>query len=204
MIRKFLIIFAAGLCITVLPAFAVPIPQIKSISATNAGTSFVGGVGSAFTLGGVGGINVEYTSAPVGTYVGGQFGLNTTLLSDTSSGGIARGNFTGGSFFYQEFGGNILLSGNIAYFNLVETANNTGMFVGDGYFVVSGGSLQANFGAYGNMVDISFSVVPNTISTFSSSFLASSNMTVLPVPEPATISLLTIGALALLKRKNNK
>lgn len=200
MIRKFSIIFAATLCITVLPAFAGPIPQIISMSATNAGTSFAGGT---LTMNGVGGINVEYAGGTV-TYGSGIFSLNTTLASDNSSGGIASGTFTGGAFSYKDSGSTTLLSGSISSFNLVETYNGSGMFFGEGSFVVTGGSLQPNFGSLGNMVDISYSIVPKTISDFSSSFTGSSNMTVLPVPEPATVSLLTIGVLAILKRKNSK
>jgi hypothetical protein len=107
----------------------------------------------------------------------------------------------------MDAGSNVLLSGTIVSFNLTEIYDNSGMFAGQGYFNVSGGTLQPDFGSIGSLgklVDITFSVTPNTISNFSSSFLASTNMTVLPVPEPATIALLTMGALALLKRKNSK
>ena len=201
MTKKLLTLFAVVLFITVLPAFATP---IKSMSATNAGTSFVGSAG-VLTMNGVGGINVEYTDGTV-TYGSGQFSLNTTLAigGDHSSGGIASGSFVGGAFSYKDVSHNVLLSGTIVSFNLVETYNNSGMFWGEGYFTVTGGNLQLDFAPAGNMVDISYSITPNTISDFSSSFTGSSNMTVLPIPEPMTIGLLSMGGLAILRKKKRE
>jgi hypothetical protein len=204
MIRKFLIVFTVVL---IAAGSMVQAEPVKSMSATNVRTSFGGGIGSVLAMSGVGGINCEYLSGFVNTYGNAQFGLNTTLMSDNSSGSIASGDFAGGSFSYMDAGSNVLLSGTIVSFNLTEIYDNSGMFAGQGYFNVSGGTLQPDFGSIGSLgklVDITFSVTPNTISNFSSSFLASTNMTVLPVPEPATIALLTMGALALLKRKNSK
>ena len=198
MTKKLLTIFAAVLFVTALPVLATP---IQSMSATNVGTLFVGG---ALTMSGVGGINVEYTSGPVITYVSGQFSLNTTLTSDNSSGGIADGDFAGGTFSYEDVGHNVLLSGAIVSFNLVETYNNSGIFWGEGHFTVTGGNLQADFLPQGDMVNISYSVKPNTISNFSSDFTASSNMTVLPIPEPMTVGLLSMGGLAILRKKKRE
>ncbi len=198
MIRKSLIIFAAALCITVSPAFAVL--MVQSMSVTNVGTAFVGGVGSALTMNGVGGINVEYSSGTV-TYGSGQFSLNTTLASDASVGGIASGTFTGGSILYKDSSSAVLLSGTITSLKLTEAYNGSGLFFGDGSFTVTGGSLQPNFGSAGVIVDISYSIKPITISTFASSFNGSSDMTILPVPEPMTIGLLGLGGLSLLRRK---
>jgi hypothetical protein len=199
--KKFLVAFAVALIAAGSTAQAV---MIQSISATNVGTQFVGSAG-ALTMNGVGGINVEYPDGTA-TYGGGTFSLNTTLAigGDHSSGGIARGSFVGGTFLYKDSGNNALLSGNITSFNLTETYDNSGMFWGEGLFTVTGGNLQANFGPMGDMVDISFSVKPKTISNFSSSFTASSNMTVLPIPEPITIGFLSLGSwMILLKRKHS-
>lgn len=173
---------------------------IRSMSATNAGTSFAGGAG-ILTMSGVGGINVEYDDDAVSTYGSGQFSLNTTRTLDTSSGGIASANFAGGSFSYKDSGSIVLLSGSITSFSLAEFVNGSGMFVGSGYFTVTGGTLQGNFGPAGSMVDISYTVKPSAISNFSSNFTGSSNMTVLPIPEPATMALLTLGGLSLIRKR---
>jgi hypothetical protein len=173
---------------------------IRSMSATNAGTAFVGGSG-VLTMSGVGGINVEYEDDTTTTYGSGQFSLNTTRTLDTSAGGIASADFAGGSFSYKDSGSIVLLSGSIVSFNLAEFVNGSGMFVGSGSFTVSGGTLQGDFGPAGSMVDISYSVKPSAISNFSTSFTGSSNMTVLPIPEPATMALLIPAILALRKKK---
>jgi hypothetical protein len=198
--RKILTVLAVSLVIAAATAQAV---QIQSISATNVGTSYVGS-GGALTMNGVGGINVEYEDGTV-TYGSGTFSLNTTLAvgGDHSSGGMASGSFSGGSFIYKDSGNATLLSGSITSFSLIETYDNSGMFWGEGLFTVTGGNLQANFGPAGNMVDISFSVKPKTIADFSTSFTASSNMTVLPIPEPVTIGLLSLGSLVILQKRKH-
>lgn len=173
---------------------------IRSMSATNAGTAFVGGSG-VLTMSGVGGINVEYVDDTTTTYGSAQFSLNTTRTLDTSVGTMASADFAGGSFSYEDSGGIILLSGSITSFSLKEFVDNSGMFIGTGTFTVSGGTLQGDFGPSGSMVDISYSVKPSTIANFSTSFTGSSNMTVLPIPEPATMMLLIPAIFALKKRK---
>ncbi|MFA6175195.1 MAG: hypothetical protein WC765_01300 [Phycisphaerae bacterium] len=176
---------------------------IRSMSATNAGTAFVGGSG-VLTMSGMGGINVEYEDDTTTTYGSAQFSLNTTRTADTSAGGMASATFAGGSFSYKDSGSIVLLSGSITSFSLSEFVNNSGMFIGTGSFTVTGGTLQADFGPAGSMVDISYSVTPSTISNFSTSFTGSSNMTVLPIPEPATMALLIPAILALRNRRNSK
>jgi hypothetical protein len=198
--KRFLIIFAAALVVAASMAQATP---IKSISATTAGTAF-SGITGILTMNGVGGINVEDTGGNVVTYGSGSFSLNTTRSADNSSGGLASGAFTGGAFSYKDSASTTLLAGNIGSFSLTETYNGSGMFVGEGYFTVSSGTLQTDFGPAGNMVDISFSVVPKAISNFSTSFNASSNMTILPIPEPMTVGLLSMGGLAILRKKKRE
>ncbi|MFA6426273.1 MAG: hypothetical protein WCW64_08850 [Phycisphaerae bacterium] len=202
--KKKVLIISIGLLAVVSMAQAV---AIQSITATTAGTSFSSGTG-ILTMVGVGGINVEDITNNVVTYGNGSFSLNTTLALDTSSGGIASGNFTGGGFVYKDSTSAVLLSGSITSFSLAEFVNGSGTFVGTGSFTVTGGTLQTDFGtATGSMVDISFSIKPSTISNFSANFNGSSNMTVLPnptIPEPTTIALLVPAIWALRNRRNNK
>lgn len=192
------LIAAAAVSIT----HAVP---IKSISVTDVGTSFVGGIGSTLTMSDVGSINVEYTDIDntVSPYAGGQFYLQTTLASQSTVGGIANGVFTGGIFWYKKNDNTLLLSGTIDYFNLTEAFNNSGIFFGVGSFTIDDNTalLKDDFGLGANMINISFSG-PKGISNFDSAFTCSSDMTLLPTPEPATIALLGFGGLLL--RKKNK
>ena len=143
MLKRFLTVCIIGVLLTALPAFAgpTPPPQIISMSVTNVGTAFVGGIGGPLTMNGVGGINVEYSTGTV-TYGSGPFSLNTTLATNTSIGCIASGTFTGGAFLYKDSGGTILLSGSIAFLNLTETYNGSGRFFGDGHLTITGGTLQ--------------------------------------------------------------
>lgn len=196
--KKSVLIICVGLLAV---ASTVQATAIRSMSATNAGTAFVGGSG-VLTMSGVGGINVEYEDDTTTTYGSAQFSLNTTRTADTSGSGMASATFAGGSFSYMDSGSIVLLSGSITSFTLSEFVNNSGMFIGTGSFTVTGGTLQGDFGPTGSMVDISYSVIPNAISNFSTSFTGSSNMTILPIPEPATMALLIPAILAL--RKRNK
>lgn len=177
---------------------------IKSITATTVGTAFSNLTG-ILTMNGITGIDVQDMADIVTTAGGGSFSLTTTMTLDTSAGGIASANFAGGTFTYKDATPTVLLSGNIGTFSLAEVFNGTGMFAGSGLFTVTGGTLAAGFGTpTGSMVDISFSVTPKTISSFATGFTASSNMTVLPIPEPATMALLIPAILALRTRRNSK
>jgi hypothetical protein len=199
--KKFLVAFAVAMIAAGSMAQAT---IIKAITATTVGTVFSNLTG-ILTMNGVTGIEVQDTADIVNTYGGGSFSLSTNLVSDTSSGGIARGNFAGGIFSYKDASNTVLLSGSIGSFSLIELYNGSGIFGGDGYFTVTGGTLQAAFGtASGSMVDISFSVQPKTISSFSTGFTASSNMTVLPVvPEPITLGFLSLGSLVILRKRKH-
>jgi hypothetical protein len=203
--KKKILIICIGLLAMASATQATP---VQFISVTTVDTMFVPVSGGILVMSGTSGINVMDTSSNTTTYVNGSFSLFTTLASDTSSGGIAKGNFAGGSFSYNDSSNNPLLSGNIVSLNLVEVFNGTGMLTGLGQFTVTGGSLQGNFGAAGQMFASSFSVPPN-ISNFSTGFnRASSNMTIqptsIPVPEPATIALLIPAILAFRNKRNSK
>ncbi|MBU1260659.1 MAG: PEP-CTERM sorting domain-containing protein [Planctomycetota bacterium] len=201
MIRKILPVFVVAL---VIAGSTTQAGTIKSITATTVGTAFSIDTG-LLTMNGHTGIDVQDTSDIITTETGGYFSLSTHLESHASlPGGIASGNFIGGTFEYLDFSNNPMLTGTIVSFNLVEVFDGFGIFAGKGSFNVNpGGMLNASFGATtGSMVDISFSVSPNTISDFDTGFTASSTMTILPIPEPTTIGLLSLGALSLLRRKS--
>jgi len=202
--KKFLVAFAVALVAAGSTVQATMMIMIKSISVTTAGTAFSGSTG-ILTMNGVGGINVEDTGGNVVTYGSGSFSLSTNLFADNSSGGLASGVFKTGTFLYKDSADNPLLAGNIVSFSLTEAYNGSGMFFGEGNLTVSSGALQTGFGSAGNMFDLSFSVTPKTIADFSSTsnFIASSDMTILSVPEPITIGFLSLGGLAILRKKKH-
>jgi hypothetical protein len=196
--KKFLIVFVGVLLL----ASAAQSAPIKSITATTVGTAFSSLTG-ILTMNGITGIDVQDMADIVTTTSGGSFSLTTNLTTDLSSGGIAKAAFTGGNFSIKDAAAVVMLSGTISSFQLIEIYNGSGIFAGDGAFTVTGGTLASGFGTpTGTLVDISFSVAPKTISNFSTGFTASSTMTVLPIPEPATMALLIPAILALRKRNS--
>ncbi len=75
------------------------------------------------------------------------------------------------------------------------------LLTGSGTFATTGGSLAGDFGNEGYVVDIAF--ILGSIDSFGESFSAQSNVTLYPIPEPATMSVLALGGLAILLRKRN-
>ena len=145
---------------------------------------------------------VEDTLGNQTAYTNGSFAMNTVLAADVSAGGMASGQFAGGSLAFLDSGANTLLSGAVVSLNLVEVFNNVGILAGEGQFQVTGGSLAGDFVLpLGNIVQITFQVSPATLSDLSKDFKGVSNLTITPVPEPVTIGLLTMGGLFLSRRK---
>ncbi len=193
-------IFVAS--VIVLSVMSVSWGTIKSISVNDVDTNYTAGTG-VLSLGDATDVVVEDTIGNQTTYANGSFTMATTLMADVSAGGIASGQFAGGSLTFLDGAANVLLAGNITSLNLIEVFNNAGLLAGNGQFQVTGGSLSGDF-VYpiGDIVQISFNV-NKTISDFSKSFdQVYSNLTMTPiVPEPVTIGLLSIGGLFLIRRK---
>lgn len=180
---------------------SVSMGAIQSISVNYIDSSYTA-AGGTLTLSDAADVVVEDTLGNQTTYANGSFTMATTLASDLSAGGLAYGSFTGGSLDFWDSGANSLLSGNVQTLNLTEVFNNVGILAGEGQFVVTGGSLAGDFALpFGDIVQITFQVSPPTLSDFSADFEGISNLTITPVPEPATIGLFTIGSLFLIRKK---
>jgi len=131
------------------------------------------------------------------THPANAFMLNISLSADNSAGGITDGLFTNGTLVV-----NSLLSADVLSLQLTELYVNSGILAGKGTLQVTGGSLAADFGALGDIVQITFSVTPSSINDFSKEFSGISNISLTPVPEPVTLMLLGLGGLVAFKKRN--
>jgi hypothetical protein len=191
-------------CVVVMCLLAAAAAQATtlSITATTVKTTYSGTTLTMNAIPGKTGIDVEDDFGDVTTYDGGSFYFITTLAAggDTSSGGIARGAFTGGTFYYKDSGGVSFLEGNIISFSLTEYGSS-GNLAGEGIFKATGGTLWGDLGS-GTIADLIFSVKPtNAFNSFIGESFTSSRSNITMIPEPTTIALLSIGALSLIKKR---
>ncbi len=185
---------------------AFPTSGLRSINANYLDSGFVptgGGYGlGQLTVADAADIVAE-TDDGQQTYPGGVVTMVTSLFHDGSDEhGIARGEFRDGTIQFQDDQGRDLLAGDLINLKLAEVFDGGGILAGDGLFEVTVGYLAEAFGQqYGNIVQITFEIEPTDIDDFTVGFTGVSNITVTPVPEPATLGLLALGGLALLRRR---
>lgn len=145
---------------------------------------------------------VEYTGGAQTTYNGGSFSLTTSLEHDVSVSPIASGEFSGGVFSILDNTSSALLQGSVLSLNIIELYDGLGMLAGEGQFQVMNGSLSGDFQPVaGKIVQITFQIAPASINDFTQDFEGVSNLTLTPVPEPATIGLFALSSLALLRKR---
>ncbi|MEN6384408.1 MAG: PEP-CTERM sorting domain-containing protein [Phycisphaerales bacterium] len=185
------------ICLVVLFA-TTTYAALTSVTAANAWTTFTASIGVLQMNGANGMISYDTINSPLA----GTFELNVGGCVDSSSGGIAKASFGGGSFTFKDTLNNPLLNGAFASFNMIESFQ--GALTGNCAFTVTGGSLAGQFGSNGSLMGMSFFVPFNDISSFTSDFSGYSTMIAAPIPEPATIGLLSFGLLSVLKRRNAK
>jgi len=150
-------------------------------------------------------IVVEYDTGQV-THDDATFALSASLFSDDSSDNMAAGLFKGGLLLVQASDGDNLLTGDVIELQLSEVPNVVGLLAGTGLFEVTGGSLEDPFALdYGEIVQITFDIAPADLDDFSVGFDGISNITLQPVPEPATVSLMVLaGSILTLTRRRRK
>jgi hypothetical protein len=133
------------------------------------------------------------------TYIGGHFSLTTDLFSDDSTGGVASGDFKGGSFTITDNESNTLLSGDISDLGLDEVVAQPDHLAGLGAFTVTGGSLSSEFSwGVGEIVHLLFDIDPADIDDFGGDFGGQSDVALEPIPEPATFLLVGSAVLGLI------
>jgi hypothetical protein len=135
------------------------------------------------------------------TYEGGSLSIVTSLLEDRSADGLVAGDFLGGELIVRDEDGADLLTGNLMALEIEEVFDGQGCLCGRGSFEVTGGLLADAWGEeFGEIVQITFDIDPTGIDDLSSAFTGLSNVTLEPVPEPATLSLLAAVGLVFLRR----
>lgn len=192
--------------IIVMAAVAIAVSTAGAVSVESINASYLD---SAFTLDGSGSwilsiddtadIVVEYPDGSQYTYVAKAFLFNISLDDDLSAGGIADGLFQGGSLMIGDSGD--LFGATDIDLRLTEFHDDLGMLTGTGELQAVSGSLAADFATPGKIVQLTFMVIPSTIGDFSEGFTGVSNITLTPVPEPATMCLLGLGGLMLRKKR---
>ena len=195
-----------GSVVALLCVVSVSWGTIQSVNVNDVDSEFTAGGGNfglgTLELADAVDIVVEDTDGTQTTHMDGSFSMTTYLELDDSEDFIASGKFAEGALSFLDSGANTLLAGNILELNLIEIFDDTGILGGNGQFAVTGGSLSGDFVLpLGNIVQITFQVVPATLEDFSQNFTGFSNLTLTPIPEPATMGLLAIGGLLLYRRK---
>jgi len=183
-------------------ASAARAATVVSINANFMGTGYDGGTATLTVLDNAD-IVVEFDDTTQTTYAAGVFDLAADLVLDFSVGGLAMADFGNGTLTIDDSGGNPLLTATDLTLTLTEVVDGGGLLAGDGQFIVTGGALAPDFGAFpGDIVQITFRLNPKDISDFSAAFTGLSNVSLTPTPEPATLGLLTLGlGLFLVRRR---
>ena len=185
-----------------------PVP-LRSVGAVDIAAEFTPhggdhGLGQ-FTAAGPADVIVEEDDGEQTSYIGGSFAMTASLSADNSAGGLASGRFDGGTLAFRDSGGADLLTGDLIELELYEVGDGWGMLAGDGTFVVTGGTLEEDFlHTHGEIFQMLFNVSPSGIDNFSAAFTGFTSITVTPAPEPATLSLLALGGLAVLRRRRRR
>jgi hypothetical protein len=184
-------------------ATIVPQVDIDYISGTAMASTYDAGTGQLAVVDAPTEIVVQYGDNTQTSYSEASFSLTASLLSDASSGGKAVGLFDGGTIDIYEGGGSLLFSADLESLSLEESSFGVQtLLTGSGTFDTTAGSLSGDFGPEGYVVDIAF--ILGEIDDFSQDFAAQSNVTLYPIPEPATMSVLALGGLAALLRRRNR
>jgi len=138
-------------------------------------------------------------------HIDGAFEMTASLSVDNSAGGWANGKFNRGALAFRDSNGSDLLSGDLIWLRLFEVGNESGMLAGDGLFEVTGGSLENEFlETHGEVFQMFFEVEPGSLNDFSDAFTGFMDITITPIPEPATLGMLALGALAVLRRRKRR
>ena len=165
---------------------------ISSISGTDVDAVFASG---QLTLSDTIELVIQYeggTQTPISNAV---FFLTAELFADNSSGGVASGLFNNGTLLITAADSTVLLSGVLQELTL-ESLSEGMLLGGSGIVTLDAGSLKSDIAPgyeFGELVSVLFQIEPSPVYDFSTDFSGRANLTILPIPEPATMLLLGLG-----------
>lgn len=148
---------------------------------------------------------VQYDGGGQTSYADTTIQFTANLLSDNSSGGTAIGVFGNGAYTVLDSSSNVLLSGQVQDLTLTGTAGGF-LLGGSGSVSLDAGSLKSDMPSgtgSGDVITITFQLVPGPVQDFSTDFTGRTNLSIHPIPEPATMMLLGLGSMALIRRKHS-
>ena len=193
-------------------AYAIPISYISATTVPVTYTAPSGSIDGKMVVNGTQPVLIHRLDTSQEVLLNTHFLIETYLDQDLSVGGIAKGIFMGGMLSIEDTSGNPYLEGRLVDLTLVEVFNDLGVLGATGTFMAERGSLLQDFGEEtGVIYQIVFSINPKKISDLSQSFTGYSNtsiapiyISVPPIPEPVSITLLTLGlaGLALFRRRH--
>jgi hypothetical protein len=162
---------------------------VEFIGVDGANTTFVANSGLLSMSGNPLVITIDYDDATPQSYINpGTFDLSTTLVTDM--------HFEGGTFEFTDTT-NTLLSGTVTAIDFEFTS--FGYLVGSGIADVLVENLDGDLLGDAEIITITFNIEP-PVTNFDEDFEGLSKVNFL-VPEPATLSLLALGGLALRRRR---
>jgi len=202
-----LVIGLAGVAQAGLPPGYLGLP-IDTITVGSADVTFgPGGGGSTLALDAHTGLTtIYYGGDPNSTSFSADFDLDTILANDWSSGDLADGYFTNGSWALA-YGGDDLVAGDVTWYRVAESQDMPGVLIGVGALVTTGGLLvtEEDWPSGGGSTSSIMFMLDIDPDDFSQPFTGSAMINLAPderyIPEPMTALLLVGGLLAIRRRK---